>query len=154
MMRIMGTQYLIRRIWQSKIIKYCVPIIYILFFLVTGCFAQSALAPKDKSFVSQGKAVDEYTWDFGDVKKGVILKHDFVFKNDTGKPLNIKDLNTSCGCTVSKVEKKALLDGEFTNIEVKFNSAKYSGAVTQFIYLNTDNLDNPLVKYTIKANVN
>lgn len=133
--------------------RFCFFSIFLLFFLVTACFAQTP-APKEENSASPGKAVDEYTWDFGDVKKGDVLKHNFVFKNDTGKPLNIKDVNTSCGCTVSNVEKKALLAGESTNIEVKFNSAKYSGAVTQFIYLNTDNLDNPVVKYIIKANVN
>lgn len=99
------------------------------------------------------QAEDPYTWDFGQVKPGEVVTHDFIFKNETGKELKIKDTNTSCGCTVSAVEKKTLLPGESTKISVKFNSQGYSGAVQQFIYVNTDNLDNPVIRFIIKANV-
>jgi hypothetical protein len=42
---------------------------------------------------------------------------------------------------------------ESTLLEVKFNSKGYSGPTQQYIYVHTDNLDNPVLKFTIKAEV-
>jgi hypothetical protein len=62
-------------------------------------------------------------------------------------------MNTSCGCTGSMAEKTSLLPGETTLIEVKFNTKGYSGRAQQYVYIHTDNLDNPVLKYIIKAEV-
>jgi hypothetical protein len=119
-------------------------------FVVTGCSAQDNAQLPDKS---EGEQLDQHTWDFGQVEENVILKHEFVFKNESSNVLNIKDVNTSCGCTVSEVKKKTLEPGESTIIGVSFNSKGYSGPVEQYVYVNTDNLDNPVLRYIIKANV-
>jgi hypothetical protein len=103
-------------------------------------------------FAQEVKA-DPNLWDFGKVKEGKIVRHEFVFKNDAAVDLKIEGVTTSCGCTVSEVKQRLLKPGESTIIEASFNSAKYSGKVTQHIYVNTDNPDNPLVQFTIKADV-
>ncbi len=108
------------------------------FFTLAYCYAQQS---------------DPYLWDFGQVKHGEIVSHEFILKNDTGKTLNVKDVNTSCGCTVSTIEKKILVPGESTKVSVKFNSNKYNGPVQQFAYVNTDKADNPIIRFIIKANV-
>jgi hypothetical protein len=118
----------------------------LLVFPVTGCYSQQQDSAKQAQ-----KPRDPYTWDFGQVKKGTVLKHDFTLKNESDKVLNILSVNTSCGCTVSKVQKKKLLPQEQTLIEVKFNTKGYSGPVQQYVYVNTDSLDNPVIKYIIKA---
>ncbi len=105
-----------------------------------GCFAQD-------------KPLDPLTYDFGQVKAGSVQEHTFIFKNETSKALTIKDTTTSCGCAASSVKKNVLRPGESTEIEVKFNSKGYSGAVQQFVYVATDDLDNPVVRYIIKADV-
>lgn len=96
---------------------------------------------------------DSYLWDFGRVKEGTVLKHDFIFTNDTPKLINIKNIDTSCGCTVSQAQKKTILPQENTAIKVAFNTKGYKGEVKQFVYIHTDNPDNPVLKYTIKAEV-
>jgi len=126
-------------------------LIFLFLFLsvsFVSCYSQSENI-KEKSEVDDPR----YTWDFGRVNTGEILKHTFIFKNETSKTLNIKEIHTSCGCTASQVQKKKLLSGEVTTIEVSFNTKGYSGATKQFIYINTDNLDNPVVRYIIKAEV-
>ncbi len=109
--------------------------------------------PQPKSTAEETVTSQPYAFDFGRIKEGEVLKHDFVLKNDSGKTLNIKNVNTSCGCTVSKVGKKALRPGEDALIEVEFDSKGYSGTVQQFVYVNTDSLDNPVIRYIIKAEV-
>ncbi|MDD2680239.1 MAG: DUF1573 domain-containing protein [Candidatus Omnitrophica bacterium] len=118
--------------------KRVMGLVIFLFFLATGCWAEQP---------------DFYTWDFGQVKEGEVVAHSFTLKNDSVKALKITGVNTSCGCTVSEVKRETLSAQESTLVEVKFNSKGYSGAVQQFVYVNTDNLDKPVIKFIIKANV-
>lgn len=119
-----------------------------LLFLIQGCDARN-----QDGQTAQSEITDPYSWDFGQVEAGKVLKHNFVFKNESKKTLSIKELNSSCGCTVSKVKKKILLSGESTLIEAKFNTKGYLGQTQQFIYVHTDSLDNPIVRFIIKATV-
>ena len=117
----------------------------IILFLLSFFMVQFAYAEVEK--------VDPNEWDFGQVKPGVILKHDFILKNQTKDILKINNVHTSCGCTASEADKKSLLPQESTTITVSFNSKGYVGPVTQFVYVNTDNTDLAIIKFTIKANV-
>jgi len=91
------------------------------------------------------------SWDFGKVKEGVKLEHEFILTNNSDKVLNVKDVTTSCGCTVSEVKKKVLEPKESTTIKVTFNSKGYSGTIHQFVYVNTDSSVEPIVQFKIKA---
>jgi hypothetical protein len=105
------------------------------------------------AFLSICSAEDSYIWDFGQVKQGEIASHDFTLKNDSGKTLNVTNVSTSCGCTASAIEKKVLAPGESAKISVKFNSKGYNGPVQQFVYASTDKSLDPIIKFTIKADV-
>lgn len=121
--------------------KKILPAAMVLFFcLINGCVAQS-------------QSGDLYLWDFGQVKEGEVLKHNFTITNDSETPLNIKGTNVSCGCTVAKIDKKILAPAESAQIAVEFHSKGYTGAVEQFVYVDTDSLDNPVLKLIIKADV-
>ncbi|MEW6075091.1 MAG: DUF1573 domain-containing protein [Candidatus Omnitrophota bacterium] len=100
-----------------------------------------------------GIALDPFFWDFGKVKKGNTVTHTFILKNNTPKNLSIKALNSSCGCAVTKIGDKNILPGESTPLEVAFDSRDYSGVVQQYIYVHTDDLDNPILRFIIKADV-
>ncbi len=140
-----NTQYPIRDT-QYEIVG-CVVFLAVLCFPLTGCFSQNQGIIKDEQKAKE----DIYTHDFGKVKEGEVVKHSFEFKNETKNILNIKEVNSSCGCTSSEVKKKKLLPGESTYIDIKFNSKGYSDQrqVTQYIYVNTDDIDNPIVRYII-----
>lgn len=111
----------------------------LIFILPTACFGE--------------KAVDPYAWDFGKVKQGEVVAHSFTLNNESAETLNIVAVNTSCGCAVSEVKDKVLAPQGSTLLEVKFNSKGYSGAVQQFIYVNTDSVDKPVIRFIIKAEV-
>jgi hypothetical protein len=121
--------------------------------LLTGCYSQAQVLENTAGQAAQVKKDDPYLWDFGAVKAGKPIEHEFVFTNNSEKPINITGSYTSCGCTVSKIAKKSLLPGESTAIDVQFKTTGYSGNVQQFIYVNTDDPANPAFKFTIKANV-
>lgn len=121
----------------------------ILFFLVPGYCEQSKPAHSHANLEAGAKE----TWDFGKVKHGEVVRHGFTLRNEGAKTINIKSVSTSCGCTASEVSKKALAPGDSTTIDVKFNSKGYSGPIKQFVFVNTDDLDNPLITFIIKAEV-
>jgi len=114
-------------------------------FIFSLCIFQFACA--------QDNIADPNLWDFGQAKASQVLKHDFLFKNETKNVLNITSVNTSCGCTASQPEKKSLKPGETTKINVSFNPHGYLGQVQQFVYVNTDNADAAVARFTIKAEI-
>ncbi len=118
--------------------------------ILTGCWAQNQ-QNINSTMQEEKKTLDPNTWDFGFIKKDEIVTHDFEIKNNLPGALTIKDVTTSCGCTVSAVRKKALTPGESTQVTVQFNSKGYKGETSQFVYVNTDDPLNPILKFTIKA---
>lgn len=105
------------------------------------------------AYAQEKEVVDPNTWDFGQVQQGETIKHDFLLRNMTPHILNITGINTSCGCTASQSDKKSLKPGESTMINVSFNTAGYLGPVKQYVYVNTDNEDLMIIKFTIKVQV-
>jgi hypothetical protein len=125
----------------------------VLFMLVplSGCFSE----PVGKPAISLQKAEpqEKNTWNFGPVESGKTMEHDFTIKNEGALPLQIKDVSTSCGCTVSQVKRNMLQPGESTSLNVKFNSKGYHGPVRQFVYVDTNAPGEPVIRFVIKADV-
>ena len=61
--------------------------------MIAGAFALPAKQPK---IVFKDDAKD-----FGKVKQGETLTYEFVFKNEGDDVLNVKDVETSCGCAAA-----------------------------------------------------
>lgn len=122
-----------------------------LLFLQTGCFSQ----PQVKLTASEkaNEIQDAYAWDFGIVASGKKVTHTFEVKNDLAETLTIKDVSTSCGCTASEIKKKVLSPKESASLNVTFDSKGYMGNVTQYVYVNTDSAEKPVMRFVIKAEV-
>ncbi len=58
--------------------------------------------------------------------EGLKLTHDFMVENRGGSPLVIKNVETSCGCTVAKYSKQ-IAPGKTGKISIKFNTNGYGG---------------------------
>jgi hypothetical protein len=124
-----------------------------LFLLVplSGCFSEPAGKPDAPA--QKAQVQEHNTWDFGLVEAGKVMEHDFTIKNDRSVPLQIKDVSSSCGCTVSEVRRNVLQPGESTWLNVKFNSKGYHGPIRQFVYVDTDDAQNPVMRFIVKADV-
>lgn len=130
-------------------------IIFLLFLFISSppgeCYAQVQRQPNRPENTSKP---DPYTWDLGRIKRGEVLKRSFNLKNESDRVLNITGINTSCNCTVSEVKNKTLLPGQSTEVAVRFNSRGYSpGQSRQHVYINTDDPDRPVLKFTVKIEV-
>ncbi|MCM8799371.1 MAG: DUF1573 domain-containing protein, partial [Candidatus Omnitrophica bacterium] len=69
------------------------------------------------------------------------------------KNLNIKKVDTSCGCTTSDLSSTTVAGNSSIPIEVKFDTRGYKGKVQQHLWIYTDSKDFPLIKFTIEAEV-
>ncbi|MDD5347732.1 MAG: DUF1573 domain-containing protein [Candidatus Omnitrophica bacterium] len=125
-------------------------IIVVCFVACAGCASGPRRGPVPAAAVT-GRQIDAFTWDFGIIPKDTVVGHMFRLDNGTARTLTIKNVTTSCGCTASKAKNNRLAPGESTAIEVTFNSKGYKQETTQFVYVTTDDPENPLIKFTIKA---
>lgn len=128
-------------------------LILALILTLSGCGTAQKGEKSASESPAQNIQVDQNLWDFGQIKQGQLLKHEFILRNESSETLNLKDATTSCGCTVLEFKKKVLLPAESTTIEVKFDSKDYLGPIQQFVYVNTDSKDNPVFRFIIKAYV-
>ncbi len=70
----------------------------------------------------------ESTYDFGTVKDGEKVTHNYKFKNTGSEPLVISNAKGSCGCTVPDWPREPVAPGAEAVIKVVFNS-KNKGSV-------------------------
>lgn len=65
---------------------------------------------------------DETSFDFGTIKEGDVVSHEFSFTNTGDAPLKITKAKGSCGCTIPSYSKHPIAPGDTGKMMVKFNS--------------------------------
>ena len=95
----------------------------------------------------------EETFDFGNVPEGQIVTHNFVLTNTGGEVLEIQRVRASCGCTAAKPEKDKLNPGETTSIKVEFDSHNRSGEQKKYVYIFSNDKENPQTRLEFSVNV-
>jgi len=73
--------------------------------------------------------------DYGKVDKGSDGSRVFVFKNIGDQPLIIKNIQSSCGCTVPKKPENPIMPGKIGEIKVSYDTKRVGGfskAITIF----------------------
>jgi hypothetical protein len=93
----------------------------------------------------------ETTYDFGKIKQGVPVTHEFAFTNITDKPVIVESATASCGCTTPAWPQAPVGKGKTDKITAGFNAAA-PGAFTKHITVKLAGADAP-VDVTIKGEV-
>lgn len=87
----------------------------------------SVAAPANNAVVAKKPAPTvqwkEEVFDFGDIKQGVPVTHDFSFVNTTKEVVIISNVKASCGCTATNYTKTPIKPGETGTITAKYNAA-------------------------------
>lgn len=116
-----------------KTLKKWLMIIFLLVFSLV-LFADAEIKFKEKEI------------DFGEIESGETIEVKFEFENVGDKPLIIKNVSTSCGCTATRLEKREFQPGERGEIPAKFFSRGYSGRIIKTVTVTTNDKKN---KHTI-----
>ncbi|MEK7211469.1 MAG: DUF1573 domain-containing protein [Patescibacteria group bacterium] len=81
-------------------------------------------------------------FDFGELKnKKDIVRTAFEVKNGGGETLEIKAVQTSCGCTKASISKKILAPGEAASLEVTYDPSVHSdekGKILREVYVESN----------------
>jgi hypothetical protein len=78
---------------------------------------------------------EKETIDYGKISKGSNGERVFIFTNTGTQPLIIKNIQSSCGCTVPKKPEKPIMPGEKGEIKVSYDTKRVGGfskAITIF----------------------
>jgi hypothetical protein len=81
---------------------------------------------------------DELEFNFGTIKQGESVTHEFKFKNSGKEPLIINTAVGSCGCTVPEYPKEPIKPNGSSTIKVTFNSAGKSGPQDKTVTITYD----------------
>lgn len=99
--------------------------VFVLFFI--GLLSLSINAQEFK--------FEKETINYGKIDKGSNGERVFTFTNVGDKPLIIKNIQSSCGCTVPKKPEKPIMPGEKGEIKVSYDTKRVGGfskAITIF----------------------
>ncbi|QNM86597.1 DUF1573 domain-containing protein [Polaribacter pectinis] len=79
------------------------------------------------SINSQEFKFEKETIDYGKIAKGSNGERIFVFTNIGDAPLIIKNIQSSCGCTVPKKPEQPIMPGEKGEIKVSYDTKRPGG---------------------------
>lgn len=91
--------------------------------------------------------------DFGIVKEGSVVSHTFKFANKGKSILNIKDIKTSCGCTVALISSKEIAPGKEGTLKVDLDTKNRQGRMSRTITVVSNDPEEPHKVLTIYAEV-
>ncbi len=97
--------------------------------------------------------LDEDVFNFGSVKQGTKVTHEFKFKNLGDADLVITDVKTSCGCTAAVTSTRNIAPGQEGTLLVNFNSSGRSGPQNKTITLVSNDPENPRLMVRITGKV-
>lgn len=93
----------------------------------------------------------EKVYDFGKIKQGVPVNHEFQFTNISDKPVVIESATASCGCTTPTWPQAPVAKGKTDKVKAGFNAAA-PGAFTKQITIKVAGAAQPTL-ITIKGEV-
>ncbi|MBK7650590.1 MAG: DUF1573 domain-containing protein [Flammeovirgaceae bacterium] len=126
----------------------------ILMVFAVATFAQQPAATLNKNEVKTDMAAfawDSTSHDFGKIKQGTPVTHEFKFTNTGKAPLVITNVQASCGCTTPDWSKEPVMPGGQGFIKATFNAAS-PGAFNKTVTV-TANIETGFVQLTIRGEV-
>ncbi len=91
--------------------------------------------------------------DFGKVKQGDVVSHEFVFRNEGGAPLVIEKIDTTCGCAAALASEKTIGPGKEGRIKATFDTRGYSGRLSRYLYIVSNDGEDPRRELALIADI-
>ena len=118
------------------------------FILILSSFT-FAQVPNNKPMI----AAPQKIFNFGDLREGQIVAHNFKIFNRGGDTLKISKLRSSCGCTVVNSGKMNVAPGDSTIVRATFNTHNRKGEQRKYIYVVSNDPVTPRLKLQLHATV-
>src|SRR3954463_1296859 len=75
----------------------------------------------------------------------------FKYENKTDKTINIKNVHSSCGCTVASLKKNDVAPGEKGEVTATFKIGGRTGTQQKTVTVETDDTTQPVTNLILKA---
>ena len=116
--------------------------------MMTGAaWAQNEKAPAEAAVAEW----DSQSYDFGKIRQGIPVTHQFKFVNTGKTPLVITNVTASCGCTNPAWSREAVMPGQSGFVKATFSAAAL-GAFDKTVTV-TANIEQGSVQLKIKGEV-
>lgn len=127
----------------------------LLFLVASVCvaavgFSQAPVAAQGTAAVAVA-AFEAQNHDFGKIKQGVPVTHEFKFTNKGKVPMVITNVQASCGCTTPDWTKDPIPPNGQGYIKATFNAAA-AGGFNKTVTV-TSNVENGFVQLSIRGEV-
>lgn len=113
----------------------------------------STLLLFSNSLCAQQVSYPELEYNFGVVKQGEKVTHDFSISNNGNEDLIIRKISSACGCTSAVAESAIIPAGGKSHIRVVFDTTDFIGEKVKTIRVYTNDPMNTSQVILIKANV-
>lgn len=124
-----------------------------------GCEQQAAqvekppVPPKVAKEPAPKISFEKTVHDFGEIDPGTKNKGEFKFTNTGNAPLKINKIKSTCRCTASSLARKNYRPGESGTIKVTYSASTKPGQDTKYLYVPSNDPENPNVKLAVKAKI-
>jgi hypothetical protein len=95
--------------------------------------------------------VEPRSLDFGTLPQEQALTQTVEISNVGGAPLELGNIESTCGCTVAKPEKTSLAPGESTHMVVTFSSKQFQGKQFKTVRIHSNDPAESVVEIQVKA---
>lgn len=96
---------------------------------------------------------EEKEFNFGSINEGIEVRHVFKVRNLGEKTLSIRDIRSTCGCTVAQMKHKKIAPGATADLEVIMDTSMKQGDVNKTIDIASNDPLNKTVSINVKAKV-
>jgi hypothetical protein len=112
----------------------------------------SALSPEERA-EAPSIEFENRIFDFGRLRHGENLEHNFMFRNSGRSELIIRAVRAGCGCTAIEPQKSLLSPGETSSIKAIFDSRGFRGRQNKSIMVITNDPANPNIVLRLTGEV-
>lgn len=103
-------------------------------------------------FASPQIKLNEIVWNFGEISEGTTQHHQFFVKNTGNETLKV-NVRSTCDCLTVIPDNFSLLPDTTGQIEITFFTEGYGGKFTKYIYLDSNDPENPWVGFVVRGRV-
>ncbi len=97
--------------------------------------------------------IDKKTYDFGLMDPHTTAEHTFEIRNEGSLDLFLEDGGTSCKCTVSHVDGRAVKPGEVAYVKLTWNTGYQSEQYEQTSIIRTNDPERPELELKVRGQV-
>ncbi len=119
--------------------------------LLLGILALPAMSAAQDAEPAPLLKVEQSHVDLGIVREGGVYEFRYLLKNEGTAPLIIERVQSTCGCTVAKVDDRNIAPGASVTLHASFDSKRRVGKISKYITVKTNDPQTPITQLSFQA---